>query len=101
MIEISLSFARVSREKKFFTLLKIVVYTISRGRNMDMDSKMQLYNDFGQYVFISRAWTKVRRNNRDQQLMEKCENPGFVKRFYNLGFKIVCLKSENRFRQAR
>lgn len=25
MIEISLSFARVSREKKFFTLLKIVV----------------------------------------------------------------------------
>lgn len=68
---------------------------------MDVDSKMQLYNDFGQYVFISRAWTKVRRNNRDQQLMEKCENPGFVKQFHNLGFKIVCLKSENRFRQAR
>lgn len=87
---------------------------------MDVDSKMQLYNDFGQYVFISRAWTKVRRNNRDQQLMDQrvqwesrykrenvknsrniCENPGFVKQFYNLGFKIVCLKSENRFRQAR
>lgn len=50
---------------------------------MNVDSKMQLYNDFGQYVFISRAWTKVRRSTINGEMRES----GFHETVSQLGFQ--------------
>lgn len=39
--------------------------------------------------------------NLSARYCKKNPDNGFVKQFYNWDLKIVCLKSENRFRQAR
>lgn len=75
-----------------FSRLISIIRIISRGRNVEntIDFLTTIHA-----LWIENKRGKISKNSRN------IARGGFVKQFYNSGFKIVWLKSENRFRQAR